>query len=180
MAKKVIFKSQSLQIDAIQRFSQLIKTASTRELENELTAIIHSEILPLIDKGLSPVKKARNFKRYSQGYRDAIKRTKGLGKNKQQSPVNLRLSGEMLAEYKAKAKQEKSLTATMGIHSDASPRSKLLAGVHNNGENKFVPMRPFIPKQKEGETYTAKINAAIRRAFGYVLGRAINKGRGQR
>lgn len=173
MAKKTIFKSQSLQIDAIQRFSQLIKTASTRELENELTAIIHSEILPLIDKGLSPVKGSRNF----QKYKNPKKYPADL---KSSNKPNLRLTGEMLSQYKAKAKQEKSLTATMGIHSDASPRSKLLAGVHNNGENKFVPMRPFIPKQKEGETYTAKINAAIRRAFGYVLGRAINKGRGQR
>lgn len=169
-----------MQIDAIMRFSDTIKAASARELQNELQKVIHSEILGVIDKGLSPVKGYRNFakyknpKKYPLGNQKAMD-AKQFGANK----PNLRLTGEMLANYKAKAQVRNELSATMGIHQDASERSQILTKVHNDG-TKHIAMRRFIPKQSAGETYTAKINAAIRRAFEYVLSRAIKSGRGQK
>jgi hypothetical protein len=172
MAKKTIYKSSTMQIDAIMRFSEAIKAASARELQNELQNVIHSEILGVIDKGLSPVKGYRNFAKYKNPKRYPADR-------KPSNKPNLRLTGEMLANYKAKAQVRNELSATMGIHQDASERSQLLTKVHNDG-TKHIAMRRFIPKQSAGETYTAKINAAIRRAFEYVLSRAIKSGRGQK
>lgn len=172
MAKKTIFKSSTMQIDAIMRFSDTIKAASARELQNELQKVIHSEILGVIDKGLSPVKGYRNFAKYKNP-------KKYPADLKQSNKPNLRLTGEMLSNYKAKAQVRNELSATLGIHDDASERSLLLAGVHNKG-TEHIAMRRFVPDQKAGETYTAKINAAIRRAFEYVLSRAIKSGRGQK
>jgi hypothetical protein len=177
--KKVIFKDQFVQIEWTNRLPDLLKSASTRQLQIELDAVIKAEVLPLIGKGLSPVKGQRTFTKYKDPKKYPGDFNKG---NKQSNKPNLYLTGEMLSNYKAKAYNQGGLSGSMGIHRDASQRSKLLAGVHNNGENKNVPMRPFIPKQDQGESYTAKITSSIRKAFKYVLGRALNnnKGRGQK
>jgi len=173
--KKIIFKDQFVQIEWTSRLPDLLRSASTRELQNELNKVIQADILPLIDKGLSPVAGQRTFTKYKNP-------KKYPGDLKPSNKPNLKLTGEMLSHYKAKSYNFDGLSGSMGIHRDASQRAKMLAGVHNSGDNKNVPMRPFIPKQGSGETYTAKITNSIRKAFRYVLGRALNnnKGRGQK
>lgn len=170
---KIIFKSQQLTITLTERFKDIVKSASARELENEMRAIVHTEILPLIDKGLSPVKGFRNFQKYKNP-------KKYPGDQKPSNKPNLRLTGEMLSYYKAKTSSVGGLSATIGIHRDASERAKMLAGVHNAGTNPNVPVRRFIPMQSEAETFTAKINSAVRKAFRYVIGRALKQGKGQK
>lgn len=179
--KKIIFKDQFMQIEWTNRLPDLLRSASTRELQNELNKVIQADILPLIDKGLSPVAQQRTFTKYKNP-------KKYPGDSKPSNKPNLRSAGKyadtehMLDHYKAKAYSTGGLSGSMGIHRDASQRAKMLAGVHNSGDNKNVPMRPFIPKQASGESYTAKITNSIRKAFRYVLGRALNnnKGRGQK
>lgn len=175
MAKKTLLNNQQIKIEWTSKFSDLVKGVSERELANELNKIVLQEILPLIDKGLSPVAGQRTFAKYKNP-------KKYPGDLKPSNKPNLRLTGEMLQNYRAKAQNRDGLSGTIGIHKDASQRSKLLSRVHNTGENKNIPMRPFIPKQSQGETFTAKITRSIRQAFGYVLSRALNndKGRGQK
>ncbi len=212
---KIIFKSQQLTITLTERFKDIVKSASARELENEMRAIVHTEILPLIDKGLSPVKGFRNFQKYKNP-------KKYPGDSKPSNKPNLRSAGKfegqdhMLSHYKAKTSSVGGLSTTVGIHRDAPERAKMLAGVHNNGtqgnvkqarlglkvlskikkkssrdtkqklkekynnELKGIPMRRFIPMQSEAETFTAKINSAVRKAFRYVIGRALKQGKGQK
>ena len=176
---KIIFKSQQLTITLTERFKDIVKSASARELENEMRAIVHTEILPLIDKGLSPVKGFRNFQKYKNP-------KKYPGDSKPSNKPNLRSAGKfegqdhMLSHYKAKTSSVGGLSTTVGIHRDAPERAKMLAGVHNAGTNPNVPVRRFVPMQSEAETFTAKINSAVRKAFRYVIGRALKQGKGQK
>lgn len=174
---KIIFQDKGVKITWYNKLPELLKSASSRELQNQLQEVVDKQILPLIDKGLSPVQGARTLAKYAD-------KKKYPGKKKQSNKPNLKLTGEMLSQYKAKGYgRGGSLSGTMGIHSDASQRARLLAGVHNYGvQSKNIAMRPFIPKNSQGETFNAKITNAIRKAFRYVLGRALknNKGRGQK
>lgn len=155
----------------------VLKSTSKRELENKLNYVIEQTILPTIDKGLSPVAGERMFAKYKNPKQYP-------GDRKQSNKPNLTLTGEMLSWYEAKSSPNEPNTATMGIHKDAPDKVKMLADVHNNGTRSDIAMRPFIPKEKKGERFTAKIERGIRAAFSYVLSRALadalNKGRSQK
>lgn len=159
----------------------VLKGTSKRELQNKLNAVIQETILPTIEKGLSPVAGERVLKRYSEGYKNAIKSGRYAQYDKKPTPATLKLSGEMLSHYKAKALDEPN-TATIGIHEDAPEKVKELTSYHQKGTDK-MPARPFIPKDGV-QRFTAKIEQGIRAAFSYVLSRALadslNKGRNQK
>lgn len=161
----------------------VLKGTSKRELQNKLNAVIQQSILPTIEKGLSPVAGERVLKRYSEGYKNAIKSGRYAQYDKKPTPATLKLSGEMLSHYKAKALDEPN-TATIGIHEDDVKDKKImdLVKYHQKGTDK-MPARPFIPKDGV-QRFTAKIEQGIRAAFSYVLSRALadslNKGRNQK
>lgn len=165
MAKKII-KTKYTEVSVENNFPDIFKNIDKRVLENGLNFVITREILPLIDKGLSPVAGQRTLAKYKNP-------KKYPAKLKQSNKPNLTLTGEMLSNYYAKVPADKILTATMGIHSDVDARNRMLTNVHNNGIRSDIPMRPFIPKEKNGEGYTAKIAAAIRRVFGYVIAKSL-------
>lgn len=165
---KTIFKSQNMTIKFKNRFKEIFKSASERNLQNGMDQIVKNDILALIDKGLSPVKGNRSFAKYKNP-------KKYPGKLKQSNKPNLKLTGEMLSNYKAKTSIRERLSVTVGIHKDASARSRLLAGVHNNGDNPNIVMRPFVPKQSDGETFTARINSAVRKLFREIIREALKK-----
>lgn len=160
----------------------VLKGTSKRELVNRLNAVIKDSVLPTLEKGLSPVAGQRVLKRYSEGYKNAIKSGRYSQYSKNPTPATLKLSGEMLSYYEARAKEEPN-AATMGIHPDGTPEDVYkIARYHQNGTDN-MPARPFIPKEGK-ERFTAKIEQGIRAAFSYVLSRALadslNKGRNQK
>lgn len=182
MSRKVIFNSKNVNITFLNRFSNLFQSSSARELQNELNTIIQTQILPTIDKGLSPVKGQRAFKKYKDP-------KKYPGDLKPSNKPNLNLTGKMLSDYKAYAQtRNNKLEASMGVHTNATFRSQklakfrsqMLAKVHNTGSNKYVPERPFIPRQSKAEDFNAKITASIRRAFATIIKRALKQGRSQK
>lgn len=161
----------------------VLKGTSKRELQNKLNAVIQESILPTIEKGLSPVAGQRVLARYSEGYKNAIKSGRYSKYNKNPTPATLKLSGDMLKNYKAKYHNSEPNTATIGIHEDdVSEEMYDLVGYHQKGTDK-MPARPFIPKDGV-QRFTAKIEQGIRAAFSYVLSRALadslNKGRNQK
>lgn len=172
MARKTIFKSPFLSVSFKNPFSEVLKSASERRLETEANKVIKNEILRLINNGLSPVKGYRALAKY----KDPKKYPAG---KKQSNKANLYLSGEMLSSYKAKAfKDYNKLAISVGIHDDETVRNQTLAKVHNTGSNPHIARRPFVPLQSRGETFTARINAAIRRIFRDTIRNALRKGRG--
>lgn len=166
MGKTTSKKTKWGEVTITQNFPDVFKKVDGQKLERELNFILTREVLPTIDKGLSPVSKQRAFAKYKDP-------KKYPGKLKQNNKPNLTLTGEMLSYYEARVDKNDPLNATMGIHSDAPERDKMLANVHGKGTRKDIPRRAFIPDQKKGETFTAKITAAIRRAFGFVISEAL-------
>lgn len=161
----------------------VLKNTSKRTLQQKLTEVINNEILPTLEKGLSPVAGERVLKRYSEGYKNSIKSGRYSEHSKNPSPATLKLSGKMLGYYQAKVDKTKPNTATMGIHKNIDDKKVLkLAGYHQDGTDK-MPARPFVPKEEKNQRYTAKIERAIRSAFSLVLSMALrdqlNKGRKQ-
>jgi hypothetical protein len=158
----------------------VLNNTSKRTLQQELTKVIDSQILPTLEKGLSPVAGERVLKRYSEGYKNSIKSGRYSQYGKNPSPATLKLSGNMLSFYTAKTDDSKPNTATIGIHKDADKEVIELAGYHQKGTDK-MPARPFIPDEDRNQRFTAKIERAIRAAFSLVLSNALrdqlNKGR---
>ena len=143
-------------------------------LQQELTNVIDKEILPALEKGLSPVAGQRVLQRYSEGYKNAIRSGRYSEYSKNPSPATLKLSGDMLGFYQAHVDQVKPNTATMGIHKkDADKEILEIVGYHQKGTDK-MPARPFIPDEDKNQRFTAKIERAIRAAFSFVISKALD------
>ena len=133
--------------------------------------VVDQSILRTINKGNSPVEKARRLDRYSESYVKAIKGTLGRLNNKSVRPVNLTLTGSMLSHYDSRP-GENIFEITLGIHKDTPELDKIKAKAHNEGTDK-IPRRPIVPLA--GESYTRKITLEIRKLFAYCLDQAINR-----
>lgn len=99
-----------------------------------------------IRKGISPVAQIGRFIRYSESYREAIKKQYGEAakKEKQVSPVNMTLSGDMLKSLKT----EKSDKGQRLFFEDPK------AIFHDaQGAGKSKTIRRLLPTQN-GETFT--------------------------
>lgn len=102
-----------------------------------LSVSLKKKIIDLISKGISPVKGKGRFVRYSERYRDAIK--KGRHGGKRQRPVNLKLSGALHKSIKGR-KTQKGLTIWF---------SDKKAEWHNKGMGS-LPVRRLLPEGDEG------------------------------
>ncbi len=134
-----------------------------KELSKGITLV--SVILDLIKKGISPTAAGR-FLKYSQGYINRIKGvamfttrdgvevnfkargTKGLGVGKKQSPVSMRLSGDMLDSLTFSP-----ATGKLGF-------SDKKAKWHNEGEGN-LPVRRLLPTNP-GERFNRRAEQRIR------------------
>lgn len=109
-------------------------------------------IQDIIRKGISPVDGQGRFQRYSDSYRNAIK--KGyLGANKRPSPVSMFLSGEMLGSLKLIEKGKR-----LFLQFDDKK-----AAWHQNGKGN-LPKRKLLPS-KRGETFNKRIVQIIIKAL---------------
>lgn len=123
--------------------------------ENLISGSIGYELIrtiqDLVRKGISPVDGRGRFQRYSQSYRDAIKK-KWVNKKKV-SPVDLFLTGEMLGSLELKSKQN----SVSLVFNDKKAR------YHQDGTDK-MPMRRLLP-EKKGELFTKRITQLIIKAL---------------
>jgi len=130
--------------------------------------VYEKAILGQIAKGKSPVKGGRWDKPYSKSYRDAIS-TGAFGTfQKKTSPVNLKLSGQLL----------ESLDITRTRNSLSITFDDPLADVHNRRGTRFGKkirrMLPTISGEDFNKTITTKIDLLLRR----VVKRNITKQNG--
>jgi len=116
-------------------------------------------ILESIKKGVSPVAGFNRFKKYSQSYKNAIK--KGYVKDKKQSPVNLTLSGKMLKSIKSRVTK----TGVTVWFTDSK------AEYHNEGTEN-IPRRPMVPSQS-GEKFNRNIDLRLREVVGAVINKIL-------
>ena len=152
--------SQRIKKDYLARFRKIANKG------NRLTSII----LELISKGISPVLSSR-FLRYSDSYRQAIlgkvrffttnagvvavrPGDKGLGLGKKQSPVNLKLSGDL-----HKSLNYKPNSGVVGFTDEK-------AEWHNKGMG--VPQRRLLPTET-GEQFNRRVQQRLREALGEAI-----------
>lgn len=138
-----------------------IKKAFIEVAKDELQEIIVEENIKL---GLSPVQGEGKFERYSESYKDAIKagRYKEFGKSI--SPVNLKLSGNLLDSFFVKRKGD---SLVVGF-------SDKLADIHTNqGAGKSKTIRKMLPG--DGESFktsiVTKIIALLQDAVDRIVGK---------
>ena len=73
-----------------------------KELDKVMPKTIKEQILRVIEQGQSPVKGQAKYKKYSDSYKDQIK--KGVHPGKKQTPVNLKLTGKLHKSLKVEKK----------------------------------------------------------------------------
>jgi len=122
------------------------KEVTTGAIGYELIRVIQD----LIRKGISPVDKYGRFQRYSDSYRKAIK--KKWVEKQGVSPVNLKLTGEMLGSIRTFEKGEK-------LYLEFEDKK---AWYHQDGTSK-MPQRKLVPE--EGETFTKRITQLLLKAL---------------
>ena len=130
--------------------------------QRELQELIIDKTIKL---GLSPVEGAGKFKRYSDSYKEAIKagRYKKFGKSI--SPVNLKLSGNLLDSFFVK---RKSNALQIGFDHE-------LADIHTNkGAGKSKVIRKMLPRTGESfkESIMTKIIALLQDAVDRITGKS--------
>lgn len=130
-----------------------------RKVSSIFTQLVHSfigaTIKDLILKGTSPVKGYGRFQKYSESYLKAIDRNKGDFVGKKKSPVNLYLSGDMMASMKV-TKDDKKVVVEFGSE---------VASYHNEqGAGRKKVIRRLLPTG-DGETFNREIMKRIRDAL---------------
>jgi len=134
---------------------------------NAIGNTVVTEAKKLISEGQSPVRGIGRFKRYSESYKTAIKgKSKALA-GKKVTPVNLNVTGKMLALFGYRIKNdviEVGYTEA-GEHDD-------LPKYHQAGSGN-MPSRPTVPQS--GEEWTITIMRAIRDAYGARLEKLIRQ-----
>lgn len=131
---------------ALKEFLPNLKRSFNKEVSKELPVYIKSDI----SSGISPVKGRGRFQKYSDSYRRQIDRYySSFGKRK--SPVNMKLSGQMLSTLKA-------------FVSGGNVKVRIsdeLADIHNRrGAGRSKVVRRLLPTNN-GETFNTKISQNI-------------------
>lgn len=146
------FKDTGLN-DKIERFKQ--------QAFKKLAVKYEESIRKDIDGGRSPVKGKGRFQKYSDSYRQAIDSGRYSEYSKRKRPVNMKLSGDMMKSFSARAFRDRIL-----IKFDS-----FLADIHNRrGAGKSKTVRRLLPT-RSGETF----NQSIQRDVREVLTRLANK-----
>ncbi len=131
---------------------------SKRELE---TLIVDNSI----SKGISPVEGKGKFQKYSKSYKDAIKAGRYAKYSKTISPVNMKLSGEMLESFDVKENGN-----SLKVSFDHE-----LAEIHNDkgaGQSKVI--RRLLPN-KQGERFKASILRGILDLLDSAIAKILGK-----
>ena len=130
------------------------------EIKNLHAAVAGKEIL----KGISPVRGQGKYRKYSRSYRDQILKNK-LPFPKKRSPVNLRLSGQMLKSIFTKFNKAGFI---IGFKSS-------LADIHNRqGAGKSRIIRRILPN-KSGEEFNKSIQVDIQKFLEKSRRQLLNK-----
>ena len=126
------------------------KNASKREILSEVSEYVKESVLDNVGAQNSPVRGHGKFQRLSKNYKNI--------KKKIASPVpNLELHGKLLNSLKVPMKKE-------GLVLKVSPAQNDKADGHCNFSGKSrIPMRRFIPNEKDGETFKKPIIDGMRR-----------------
>ena len=116
--------------------------------------VLKKEVVGSIERGVSPVNRGGvRYKKYSDSYRNQIK--SGRFSGKRVSPVNLKLTGELLASFFVKINRK---SITVGF-------DNRLADIHNRrGAGKSKVIRRMLPTNK-GETFSRSIILRIEDAL---------------
>lgn len=129
---------------------------------NAIGRTVVEEAKEMISQGQSPVRGHGRFERYKD-------RNKYPGDLKPHRPVNLKLTGEMLAGLTFKRKDAN--TIEVG-YLRASQKRKEIAGYHMSGTDNMA-MRRTIPQ--EGEEWAVSIMRALRDLYGKRLETLIKR-----
>lgn len=169
MAKRIM-KGRTLDLEFNIDWSRDVDAKINNDrLRDELQQVIDKNILPTIDRGLSPVKGWRMFRKYKD-------KDRYPGDLKQSNKPNLFLSGDMLSWYDATRVPGPGREFYMGINPSA-PREILVRAKANNegteGTGGGIAARRFVPI--DGESFTSEIVLAIRAAFAKVISEVLKK-----
>ena len=123
---------------------------------------LEKQIIKEIEGGRSPVKAKGRFQRYSDSYRQQIR--KNRFSNKRPSPVNLRLTGKLMKSLFIKA---------VGTNKIRIGFDNFLADIHNRqGAGKSKTVRRMLPTEI-GETFTDNIFKAVLARLNKIAGRVF-------
>lgn len=172
-----------------------LKKTLTDNFSNEQWAdlsnkVVEDIIKPKIDKGLSPVQGERMFQKYKNPKQYPADQ-------KQNNKPNLKLTGQMLYHYNARAGTNP-MEIHIGIPKDSGEEVLTKAVANNQGTqsglvnkiskqtkdrklkakvkaaSKGIPARPFIPLK--GQSFTRDIILEVRKHLATILDKAIKKG----
>lgn len=170
--------------DLVEKFGKFsLKQGVTKEDAETIGAFAVAEIKDLIAKGISPIEGMGKF----PAYKWQTKANRKLGKDKYPftrigrkygktaTPVNLKLTGNMLDALTAWAEQ-KSKYWLIAIGFDGKSEQSREADLKEQGHRKGVngqPKRPIIPKR--GETWAVNVQKVILEGLKYALSKNFKK-----
>jgi hypothetical protein len=137
-----------------------IKGVDSSTVKTEIAQEIITQVKDFTSKGISPIKGEARFASYKNPVRYP-------GKLKSTVPVNLRLTGDMLA---ALTSWITSTSLFIGFRDDQENKKAL---AHHTG-TKDMAARPFIP-MNEGEEFNVTITRKIRDIYSKALAVIIKK-----
>jgi hypothetical protein len=134
-----------------------------KETAREVGEAVVKEMLDQIGKGVSPIRGEGRFPRYKNP-------KKYPADQKPKSPVNLKLTGQMLDSLKFSVYSTRTGFGTEIQYSNQE--AKLKEKGHRDGAN-GQPKRPTIPLKSLGETFSARIIRLIRDIYSTALKRKL-------
>ena len=175
-----------------------VKEVQSRKAQKQVQALVETEVIGSIKKGKSPVKGYGRFPKYSKSYTDQIRNKVGFytdsngnlraipkGRNratnrfvaslnerltgKKRSPVNLKVTGEMLDSFFVKVRRRaQSLLFDVGFKDEK-------AEWHNEGQGR-LPTRRIIP-DRTNEEFSRVITNRITRLYKSIVSRVAKRKR---
>jgi hypothetical protein len=141
-----------------------LKNPVDRNTAKELGDSVRSEMLDMIQKGISPIRGNGRFPRYKNPKRYP-------GDQKPKTPVNLRLTGEFLSSLSLRLYKSDSGFGIEVFYKGEENEVKELG--HRDGAN-GQPKRPTIPSRR-GEQFAARITRIIRDIFQSRINTILNR-----
>lgn len=144
-----------------------------KSAHGDIAKSVVDEMKRMILSGISPVKGVRRFVQYAavrnKNQKDYPFSVKNKFPQKSKTPVNLTLSGQFLDTLSYKANDKGS---TIG-HIDPSRRTRDLFESHNDGLNKRVPQRKYLPNIR-GEEYSVSIMRLIKKLYSDTIKKILS------
>lgn len=145
---------------------RIVKDLDNRENKTRIANLAIEQMVYWTKKGKSPIKGRTRFAKYSDLYKNRIKRGDYKKYSKRARPVNLHLTGEMLSSLKSKFRRG---TIEIGIFNAAMAKRAIL---HQRGgkneDGNYVPQRRFIPS-KNGEEFITSIQRLLKNEYVKII-----------